>query len=157
MAWCRQAASHYLSQCWPRSLSPYGVTRPQWVNLLMYICVTRPQWYNLFKAVLNWYGEFLSNVCPSETQLIDSCQCHMASSVWVNIGSGNSLVLMAPSHYLNPCGLLGNCILRNKPRWNLNQNIKRFILQNAFENVVSKMSAILFKSQCVKHTGQYNH
>ena len=32
MAWCRQARSHYLSQCWPRSLSPYGVTRPQWVN-----------------------------------------------------------------------------------------------------------------------------
>ena len=34
MAWCRQAASHYLSQCWPRSLSPYGVTRPQWVNFI---------------------------------------------------------------------------------------------------------------------------
>ena len=32
MAWCRQT-SHYLSQCWPRSLSPYGVTRPQWVNM----------------------------------------------------------------------------------------------------------------------------
>ena len=32
MAWCRQAASHYLSQCCPKSLSPYGVTRPQWVN-----------------------------------------------------------------------------------------------------------------------------
>ena len=32
MAWCRQAASHYLSQCWPRSLSPNGLTRPQWVN-----------------------------------------------------------------------------------------------------------------------------
>ena len=28
MAWCRQATSHYLSQCWPRSLSPYDVTRP---------------------------------------------------------------------------------------------------------------------------------
>ena len=26
MAWCRQATSHYLSQCWPRSLSPHGVT-----------------------------------------------------------------------------------------------------------------------------------
>ena len=44
MAWCRQATSHYLSQCWPRSLSPYGVTRPQWVNWLIlkvpipYIC-----------------------------------------------------------------------------------------------------------------------
>ena len=32
MAWCRQATSHYLSQCWSRSLSPYGVTRPQWVK-----------------------------------------------------------------------------------------------------------------------------
>ena len=34
MAWCRQATSHYLSQCWLNSLSPYGVTRPQWVNSL---------------------------------------------------------------------------------------------------------------------------
>ena len=32
MAWCRQATSHYLGQCWPRSLPPYGVTRPQWVK-----------------------------------------------------------------------------------------------------------------------------
>ena len=35
MAWCRQATSHYLSQCWPRSVLPYGVTRPQWVNSLV--------------------------------------------------------------------------------------------------------------------------
>ena len=32
MAWCRQATSHYLSQCWPRSLPSYGITRSQWVN-----------------------------------------------------------------------------------------------------------------------------
>ena len=32
MAWCHQATSHYLNQCWPRSLSPYGFTRLQWVN-----------------------------------------------------------------------------------------------------------------------------
>ena len=32
MAWCRQQ-SNYLSQCLPRYiLSPYGFTRPQWVN-----------------------------------------------------------------------------------------------------------------------------
>ena len=24
MAWCHQATSHYLSQCWSRSMSPYG-------------------------------------------------------------------------------------------------------------------------------------
>ena len=34
MAWCREAASHYLSQCWPISMSPYGFTRPQWLNSL---------------------------------------------------------------------------------------------------------------------------
>ena len=34
MAWCRQATSHYLNQCWPRSPTPYGITRPQWVNSL---------------------------------------------------------------------------------------------------------------------------
>ena len=33
MAWCRQATSHYLSRCWFRSMSPNGVTRPQWVDL----------------------------------------------------------------------------------------------------------------------------
>ena len=33
MAWCRQATSHYLSQYWPRSLSQYGVTRPQWIKM----------------------------------------------------------------------------------------------------------------------------
>ena len=32
MAWCHQAPSHYLNQCWPRSVMPYGVTRPQWVK-----------------------------------------------------------------------------------------------------------------------------
>ena len=31
MVWYRQSTSHYLSQCWPSSMSPYGVTRPQWV------------------------------------------------------------------------------------------------------------------------------
>ena len=30
MAWCRQATSHYPDQCWP---IPYGVTRPQWINM----------------------------------------------------------------------------------------------------------------------------
>ena len=32
MAWCGQATNHYLSQCWSISVSPYSVTRPQWVN-----------------------------------------------------------------------------------------------------------------------------
>ena len=34
MTWRRQATSHYRSQCWPRSMPPYGVIRPQWVKLI---------------------------------------------------------------------------------------------------------------------------
>ena len=41
MAWCCQATSHYLSQCWPRSLSTYGITKPQWVKLSI--------WYTTFE------------------------------------------------------------------------------------------------------------
>ena len=47
MAWCRQATSHYLSQCWPRSLSPYGVTRPQWANIFLYSLTPRSSWWTL--------------------------------------------------------------------------------------------------------------
>ena len=37
MAWCRQAPSHYPSQCWPSSMLPYDVTRPQWVKAPAYM------------------------------------------------------------------------------------------------------------------------
>ena len=37
MAWCRQATSHYLNQCWPRSMSPYAVTMPQWVKKVVMV------------------------------------------------------------------------------------------------------------------------
>ena len=39
MAWCRQATSHYLSQCWPSAMPPYGVTRPiEWVAVAKLLC-----------------------------------------------------------------------------------------------------------------------
>ena len=47
MAWCRQATSHYLSQCWTRSMSPYGSNRPQWSNLhalVSYLCLRVASW-----------------------------------------------------------------------------------------------------------------
>ena len=55
----------------------------------------------------------------------------------------------APSHYLNQCSLIVNKTCRNKLKWNLKQNTKLSIQENAFENVVRKMSAILSRPQCV--------
>ena len=43
MAWCRQAISHYLSQCWPRAMSPYGVTGLQWVKTALWGVCTHTQ------------------------------------------------------------------------------------------------------------------
>ena len=48
MAWCRQATSHYLSQCWLSSLSPYGIARPQWVHPLIY------EWCHLATQIWRW-------------------------------------------------------------------------------------------------------
>ena len=60
MAWCRQATSHYLSQCWPRYMSPYGVTRSQWVKALDAIA-----WQREFPV------GFPVRVCASDLLLIN--------------------------------------------------------------------------------------
>ena len=51
MAWCHQATSHYLSQCWTRSLSQYGVTRPEWVRVPINFCLHWP-WVSLSILIL---------------------------------------------------------------------------------------------------------
>ena len=43
MAWCHQATSHYLSQCWPRFRSPCGVTKSQWVKSTLKLFERRKQ------------------------------------------------------------------------------------------------------------------
>ena len=55
-----------------------------------------------------------------------------------------------PSHYLNQRWNIVNLNLRNKLQWNLKWNSYIFIQDNAFENVVCDMAAILSRSQCVK-------
>ena len=61
----------------------------------------------------------------------------------VSIGSGNGLspVRQQASKPL-PEPMLAYCQL-NKLQWNLNQNKKNFIHENAFESVVCEMTAIL--------------
>ena len=48
MAWCRQATSHYLSQYWPTSMSPYGVTSPRNLSEVLIIDSN-----NIMKGVCN--------------------------------------------------------------------------------------------------------
>ena len=51
MAWCRQATSHYLNQCWPRSRTPYDVTRPQCVKVVDKRCLARFEFQMSFDLI----------------------------------------------------------------------------------------------------------
>ena len=60
MAWCHQATSHYLSQCWPSSMSPHGVTRPQWVNAAFLsdkLALLQLQLHSWLNTWLQWIGQ----------------------------------------------------------------------------------------------------
>ena len=77
MAWCHQATSHYLSQCWPSSMSPHGVTRPQWHKLKSHEI------------------SFIHNICYSCPMVLDFVQSmavilpikmigYLGNKLWVN-------------------------------------------------------------------------
>ena len=89
MAWCRQATSHYLNQCWPRYLTPYGVTMPQWVNSL-----APGRWGNDFRNVsFKLFSQF--------GVLCTSCEIGLWWVPQNPIDVKSTLVqAMAPSHYL---------------------------------------------------------
>ena len=94
MAWCRQATSHYLSQCWARSPMPYGVTRPQWVKYYtctIYLMRIKVYHESDFVLIWIWILKWLN------------------SSLWFYF----PYCLTAPSHHLNLCWLVTNEIIRN--------------------------------------------
>ena len=76
MAWCRQATSHYLSQCWPRSLSPYGVIGPHWVAYF-WKCVQ--QYVMQYQHIMN--NSILEQSNPT---LVDALLGYLASAGWIS-------------------------------------------------------------------------
>ena len=76
MAWCRKATSHYLSQCWPRFLSPYGVTRPQWVKILCFLNhtfdLTHVLWnvWNAMSPLQQYFQLDISHIEPKISYLV---------------------------------------------------------------------------------------
>ena len=54
-----------------------------------------------------------------------------------------------PSHYLNQCWVIINWTLRNKLQLNFDQNKKLFIHENASENIICEMAAMLSRRRRV--------
>ena len=112
MAWCRQATSHYLSQCWPRSVAgqkPSGITRPQWVTSLA------PERFGSgFKIVMSEgmlqiisitdYGSWALLVKLAKKTLDDK-------STWVQV---MAWCCQPTSHYLSQCWLISMSLVDNE-------------------------------------------
>ena len=128
MAWCRQATSHYLNQCWHRSLPPYGVTRPHWVNgvwlMSQHILSTKPltkyvmmhhetsiflSLYEPSSGLMAWglfNNRYLNVWLLSIIKGLDTCLSNQTIMTLVEATKSSYKCMMI---YLNRLGLIQNC------------------------------------------------
>ena len=86
MTWCRKATSHYLNQCWPRSPTPHGITRPQWVKLAL----TMAWWPRSMVS----YGGGKKQWVKMNSRYITATEVSkfkLLAHWWLNIGAYNGL------------------------------------------------------------------
>ena len=95
-----------------------------------------------------WYWLTLTHL-PLQPHICVGELCQHWLRLWL-------VACSAPSHYLNQCWLIVIWTLRNKLLWNLNRNTKFFLHENAFENVVWEMAAILARGRGVKGLSRYD-
>ena len=78
MAWCRQATSHYLSQCWPRYLSPLMASLgPNELNTIMAKCV----WIHIILYHSTHLYQIQHEIVPNMGYLV--CVCILATLVYL--------------------------------------------------------------------------
>ena len=77
MASCHQATSHYLNQCWLRSILPYDITWPHWVNELHFPQTVRHKTYSKshFYSCQHWFQNN-STICIFIVELDMSTELH---------------------------------------------------------------------------------
>ena len=115
----RQATSHYFSQCWYRSMSPYDVTRAPKSNSLRlrpYITTAARRYRKPFNR---WQCSFhLKAVLPlvkrfRQRQIAVTIQrSNEAPGIWN---------YSAPGHYFNRYKLIVKWNLKNELQWNLHK------------------------------------
>ena len=75
-ACCLKATSHYLNQCWPRSMLSYSITRPWWVNPKPWSCWIYFSKQNLFEFPIisqHWVSMSSWNQYSKKTKTHLSC------------------------------------------------------------------------------------
>ena len=114
MAWFLQETSAYLSQHWPRSMLPYGVTRSQWVNTLW------PERNGCHFADIIFIQMPFLEWCVWILNKISFEMCSFWSN-WCNIntGSGNGSVLLGSESLPEPVLTKTQDVIwhDNRPQW----------------------------------------
>ena len=98
------------------------------------------------------YHDYIENVLEYACiyQLIEAKWRMHASVDQTIMGSNDGFVAWsAPSHYLNQRWYIVNLALGIKLQWNVDGNPNIFFQENAFENVVCEMAAILSRPQYI--------
>ena len=98
MAWCQQAASHCMSQCWLRCMLPYGITRPQWVKYLNnYQCnlyqIEMP-YFKITHPVLSSPHPILSELCDMAALNNSVALTSSFMGVWINAACLGSIPVL---------------------------------------------------------------
>ena len=172
MVWRRTGDNHYLNQCGRHSLTHICGTRGKWVKARRIGFDLQPSFYTirpLAFSCIQKHGLPPTYKCDF-THLTDtftkteifvtgevndgSFNSSYPSAAYINasvnrasIGSDNGLSPIRRQAIIKTnavqCWVIVNWTLRNKVQWNLNQNTKVFIHENAYENIVCEMAAIL--------------
>ena len=93
MAWCRQATSHYLKQCWPSPMSYCGFTSPQFIN----ISVSKETAISCLEACIKdikiWMTNNLLKLNDDKTELIViTTHSNTSQNQHIGINIGDSLI-----------------------------------------------------------------
>ena len=156
MAWCHQATSHYLGQCWPRSILPYGVTRLQWVNSVVK-SVTGTILYNMYHIAAIFCGFMFSGQVTPYAGLLANSEAFLIMvdsnelwnhRTWSTLDQVMACCLTAPSLYLNYHWLIISLVATFT--WRSSKDIIKISI---LEVIKLKITAPSPWSQCVIHCG----
>ena len=104
-----KATSHYPNQCWPRSPTPYGVTRPQWVNKsYTYIYLHTLQVLYMLGHTDRW----MDSCTVGQTDRQDASNDNTSSDKYLpRLPWANELKLQTSYHCCALCNTLYNLVL----------------------------------------------
>ena len=128
MAWCHEATSYYLSQCWPRSVSPYCVTGLQWVNILLHNHDNDTIWHCKTWSIGRHFVRYWFVAC------------------------------LAPSHYLNPWWPVSLQWRHNERDGVSNHQLHDCLIKRLFRHRSKKTSKLRVTGLCVGNspvTGEF--